>query len=106
MASPPLSLGLLDALLVEQLRIQFQSLIAGHSPMIPDCRVASTVRCAFGHLSSQYGEDLALLPTLLHLARTSPTGQGHFLEMGALDGVQFSNTLMVENDAAANGMAC
>lgn len=49
--------------------------------------------CALRHASSQWCEDLLLLPTLLHVA---PEG-GTFVELGALDGRTFSNTYMLES---------
>ena len=55
----------------------------------PDCD------CAFNHSKSQYAEDLIMLPTLLHARRGSP-GHGVFVEPGALDGIAFSNTYMLE----------
>ena len=55
----------------------------------PDCD------CAFNHSKSQYAEDLIMLPTLLHARRGSP-GHGVFVELGALDGIAFSNTYMLE----------
>ena len=55
--------------------------------------IGAAAACALNESHSQWGEDLALLPTLLHL-----TGgrRGRYLEMGALDGVRFSNTIMLE----------
>jgi FkbM family methyltransferase len=49
--------------------------------------------CALNQSQSQRGEDLTLLPALLALTggRT-----GTFVEIGALDGVFYSNTLMLE----------
>ena len=47
-------------------------------------------------------EDVLLLPTLVHAIRSSGrgsglgVGQGIFIELGALDGQQFSNTIMLE----------
>ena len=55
----------------------------------PDCD------CAFNFSKSQYAEDLIMLPTLLHARRGSP-GHGVFVELGALDGIAFSNTYMLE----------
>jgi hypothetical protein len=50
--------------------------------------------CACATSRATYAEDLALLPTLL---RNSPTHRaGTFVEIGALDGFTFSNTLMLE----------
>ena len=42
---------------------------------------------------SQHAEDLLLLPTLVAAARGR---SGRFVELGALDGVSFSNTLLLE----------
>ena len=55
----------------------------------PDCD------CAFNFSKSQYAEDLIMLPTLLHARRGSP-GHGVFVELGALDGIAFSNTYILE----------
>ena len=43
--------------------------------------------------SSQNAEDLLLVPTLL---RAAGGGPGTFVEMGALDGLTYSNTLVLE----------
>ena len=53
--------------------------------------------CADKMTHSQFMEDLALLPTLLALA-TSLGGRRRprFVELGALDGMRLSNTLMLE----------
>ena len=48
--------------------------------------------CALRHATSQWCEDMLLLPTLL---RVAPAG-GTFVELGALDGRLFSNTFMLE----------
>lgn len=48
--------------------------------------------CALAVSRSQYGEDLALLEPLLRIAE----GGGTFVEIGALDGLAFSNTLALE----------
>ena len=56
-------------------------------------RARAAALCALNHSQSQYHEDLILLPTLLRLARGRP---GVFVELGALDGVMYSNTLMLE----------
>ena len=48
--------------------------------------------CALRHATSQWCEDVLLLPTLL---RAAPAG-GTFVELGALDGRLFSNTYMLE----------
>ena len=55
--------------------------------------MSSLIACAQKHAMSQYAEDLVLLPTLLNATRGK---QGTFVELGALDGRRFSNTLMLE----------
>lgn len=54
---------------------------------------SAAAACAVQHSRSQLGEDLLLLPTLLLLAGGKP---GTFVELGAFDGVTFSNTYMLE----------
>ena len=49
--------------------------------------------CALEQSRSQHFADLSLLPFLLRAANSS---RGHFVEIGALDGVSLSNTLMLE----------
>ena len=49
--------------------------------------------CVAANSHSQFGEDAALLPLLLHAANRMP---GTFVELGALDGTTFSNTLLLE----------
>jgi len=51
------------------------------------------VRCSLLNVHSQWGEDVALLPTLLGAAGARP---GTFVEIGAYTGVEFSNTVMLE----------
>jgi FkbM family methyltransferase len=51
------------------------------------------VRCALASVRSQWGEDLILLATLLHAAAP---GRGSFVELGAFDGLTFSNTWVLE----------
>ena len=59
----------------------------------------AAARCALASLQaphsahSQNGEDILLLPTLLRLTRGRP---GTFVELGALDGIQYSNTRILE----------
>ena len=45
------------------------------------------------NLFSQFGEDRKLLPTLLAAAGSGP---GTFVELGALDGVHYSNTMLLD----------
>ena len=56
--------------------------------------------CALNNSRSQFSEDLFLLPTLLLAASSMrSTGKRHpptFVELGALDGERYSNTLMLE----------
>lgn len=51
-------------------------------------------RCALRHQASQHAEDLLLLPTLLLAAGWGRPGA--FVELGALDGTRYSNTLVLE----------
>ena len=47
--------------------------------------------------SAQFGEDWALLPTLLGMTASSDRyGNGRFVEIGAYQGVSLSNTFMLE----------
>lgn len=55
--------------------------------------LAALVECGRRHASSQRSEDLILLPTLLRAAFAK---QGTFVELGALDGLAYSNTLLLE----------
>lgn len=57
--------------------------------------------CALKHASSQLSEDLLLLPTLLAAANWRPST---FVELGALDGIQMSNTLMLERCFGWSGL--
>ena len=52
------------------------------------------VRCALSHTRSQHVEDMLLLPTLL--LAVGMARPGVFIELGALDGTTFSNTLVLE----------
>ena len=56
------------------------------------------VHCAVEHSRSQYSEDLILLPTLLAAAGHAA---GTFVELGAYDGLTYSNTAMLEVNACA-----
>jgi hypothetical protein len=53
------------------------------------------VECALKESRAGMGEDLLLLPTLLHAVGRRGRG-GLFIEMGAADGVTGSNTYMLE----------
>lgn len=64
--------------------------------MLPLRDIDAAAACALRESKSQWGEDLLLLPTLLHSLFASGRSKGVFLEMGALDGVTFSNTFMLE----------
>ena len=55
--------------------------------------MSTPLACALAWSSSQYFEDVLLLPTLVRAVRDH---QGVFVEAGALDGVRFSNTLLLE----------
>ena len=59
----------------------------------PSSAVLSAARCALQNTQAQHSEDLLLLPTLLLAAGGRP---GTFVELGALDGVQYSNTFVLE----------
>lgn len=54
---------------------------------------SSLDRCVLANTRSQWGEDLALLPYLRRAAGWRP---GVFVELGAFDGVSFSNTYSLE----------
>ena len=58
-------------------------------------RADELVSCALRESRAMLREDLLLLPTLLAAARAK-SSVGVFVEIGALDGKQFSNTLMLE----------
>eukprot|EP00966_Prymnesium_polylepis_P136577 3155617-Prymnesium_polylepis.1 len=58
--------------------------------------INAAAACALHESKSQWGEDLAILPTLLRLPRSRGKRSGVFLEMGALDGITYSNTFMLE----------
>lgn len=58
----------------------------------PSTNVDLLASCALWHATSQWCEDMLLLPTLL---RAAPAG-GTFVELGALDGKLFSNSYMLE----------
>ena len=51
------------------------------------------IDCALRYSRSQFREDLILLPTLLAITGGAP---GTYVEIGALDGLDASNTLMLE----------
>ena len=61
--------------------------------VMPPFDTTAAVKCALSHSRSQLSEDLILLPTLLSAARWRPSA---FVELGALDGVSLSNTIMLE----------
>lgn len=58
----------------------------------------SQANCALAHSNAQNAEDLMLLATLLLHAQRFGGAEGtrHFVELGAYDGVTFSNTYMLE----------
>jgi hypothetical protein len=58
-----------------------------------DRAVAARDRCTLANARSQWGEDLMLLPYLLRAANWRP---GSFVELGALDGISYSNTHALE----------
>lgn len=53
----------------------------------------ATLQCVLSNAASQNAEDLLMLPTLLGATHGR---NGTFVEIGALDGVTFSNTLLLE----------
>ena len=59
----------------------------------PSPAVRELVDCAMEHSLSSAGEDLFTLPTLLRLTGDAP---GVFVELGAYDGIQGSNSYMLE----------
>ena len=59
----------------------------------PTQRAKSAAFCALKNAASQHAEDLLLLPTLLLATGFQP---GVFVELGALDGHRYSNTLVLE----------
>ena len=81
----------------------------------PGHSVASLVECATHNHRSQFGEDILLLPTLLLLRESSHRRRHHngspanggvggfFLEIGAYNGVDISNTFLLENCCQWNG---
>ena len=58
--------------------------------------VDALAHCAMRESHSQMREDLLLLPTLVGAARGNASS-GVFVEIGALDGKTYSNTLMLES---------
>ena len=68
--------------------------------MLPCACAQAAATCALNESRSQFGEDLLLLPTLLRLSYDRP---GVFVEMGAFDGVTYSNTIMLEKCFRWNG---
>ena len=70
-------------------------------PSKPSEAVLAAARCALEQTQSQHSEDLLLLPTLLAAA---DGGAGTFVELGALDGVRYSNTIVLERCFAWRGL--
>lgn len=64
-------------------------------------RRPSDAYCALEQSTSQWCEDVLLLPTLL---RAAPATGGTFVELGALDGRLFSNTVMLEKCFGWSGL--
>ena len=60
---------------------------------MPEVDIVNLAACALHNSASQLGEDLVLLPTLIHIARGRP---GTFVEIGAYTGNSLSNTLTLE----------
>ncbi|EOD13264.1 hypothetical protein EMIHUDRAFT_247068 [Emiliania huxleyi CCMP1516] len=59
----------------------------------PTAEEARNTACVFSESRSQFREDLLMLPMLLHVADNKP---GTFVELGAFDGVDSSNSIMLE----------
>jgi FkbM family methyltransferase len=57
--------------------------------------------CLLRESRSQFGEDLMLLPSLVEASGGAP---GSFVEIGALDGVTFSNTIALERCLGWRGL--
>jgi len=72
--------------------------VGGVGPNSADVKLDldASMECAVTHSHSQHFADIALLPYLLNAAKETFGGKGVFVEIGALDGVRFSNTLMLE----------
>ena len=63
--------------------------------------MAAGMECVLGNTRSQFFEDFYLLPFLLKAAGGGP---GTFVELRALDGVQYSNTFMLEHCFGWSGL--
>ena len=61
------------------------------------------ITCALNRSVSQFHEDLLLLPLLLRAAAGRKRA-GSFVELGALDGLRWSNTLLLEHCYAWSGL--
>ena len=72
---------------------------ARHGPISTD--VLQRVACAVNTSHSQHMEDLLLLPSLLRASGDAP---GVFIELGALDGIRFTNTLVLERCFGWSGL--
>ena len=70
-------------------------------PTQPSLADPNTLACVLANSRSQFGEDLLLLPTLLLLAAGRP---GTFVELGAYNGVDLSNTIMLERCFGWSGL--
>ena len=62
---------------------------------------AHKLDCVLHNSRSWKGEDLALLPLLLHMTMGRP---GRFVELGAYTGIEFSNTLVLEKCFGWSGL--
>ena len=91
-ALPPFPDGLSNSLSPEELK----NLI---SPILTQQQQACVSNGE--HNASQFGEDLTLLP---YLHAISSGAAGRFVEIGAFDGLTFSNTLMLEKCLGWNGL--
>eukprot|EP00966_Prymnesium_polylepis_P007031 162106-Prymnesium_polylepis.1 len=67
--------------------------LAERPPTPASVAAVAAAACVFRHSQSQHGEDFLLLPTLLQAAGGRP---GIFVELGAFDGITFSNTVALE----------
>ena len=88
---------------IEQVRQQLDDAIRSSTgeAAAPAAAIHANVACAVGFRRSQFGEDLALLPTLLAATRGQP---GSFVEIGAFDGITGSNTIVLERCFGWHGL--
>jgi hypothetical protein len=77
--------------------------LTGYMRGCPLHDASSLTRCALNYTKSYSSEDLRLLPTLL-LSVPLIWRHGHFIELGAYNGVTFSNTYMLERCCGWRGL--